>query len=122
MTRVRFDHEIRPAHKMMVGWIILGTLVISCATQLKSPPGQLFCAIATQGGGQIVAKVVEAQASTAGPTVGALAILATDMSQAFVQSSCQSAAAAVGGLGGVPVSPPADPASAPPVAIVRPTS
>jgi hypothetical protein len=72
--------------------------------------GQLFCAIDTAGGGQIVAGIIDADASAAGgPAAGEVAVLATNLAQATVQSYCQKAAQAVGGVSGVPVSPPTAP-------------
>lgn len=80
------------------------------ATALQSQAGQLFCAIDTAGGGQIVAGVIDADATAAGgATAGEVAVLATNLAQATVQNYCQKAAQAVGGVSGVPVSPPATP-------------
>lgn len=75
-------------------------------TALSSPLGQLFCGIATASG-PIVAGMIEGNVSgSAAP----IAIIATDKTQAYVAATCAAA-------GGVPVSPPANPAAAPQVAV-----
>ena len=56
------------------------------------------------------AGVIDADATAAaGATAGEVAVLATNLAQATVQNYCQKAAQAVGGVSGVPVSPPATP-------------
>ena len=54
-----------------------------------------------------MAGVIDADATAAGgATAGEVAVLATNLAQATVQNYCQKAAQAVGGVSGVPVSPP----------------
>jgi len=74
---------------------------------LSSPAGQLFCAIDTGGGGQIIAGLINADATAQLGPAGPVVVLATNAAAAVVQSDCAAASAAVGGRGGVPVSPPA---------------
>ena len=75
--------------------------------------GQLFCAINTADG-PIVAGLIQAAAPLAGASAPAV-ILATGATEAFVKAACAAA-------GGIPVSPPTDPATAPQVAVVPPAS
>ena len=82
--------------------------------------GQLFCAVATKDG-PLVVGIIQAGATAAGVAIpGAaaaqpLVVLATGAAKAFVDATC----AAVGGL---PVSPPANAATAPQVAVVVPAA
>lgn len=80
-------------------------------TALSSPAGQLFCAVQTGGGGAVVVGLIDAEASAAIPTAAPIAIIATGAAKATVDADCAKA-------GGVPVSPPANPAAAPQVAVV----
>jgi hypothetical protein len=82
-------------------------------TALASPPGQLFCAIQTGGGGAVVVGLVNAAVSGAAPGAAPLAVIATGASKAFVDAACAAAK-------GIPVVPPANPAAAPQVAVVPP--
>jgi hypothetical protein len=82
---------------------------------LATPTGQLFCAVQTSGGGTIVAGLVDAEAATAGAAAGAAAVIATGAAKATVDTDCAAA-------GGVAVSPPANPAAAPTIAIVPPVA
>lgn len=77
---------------------------------LKSPAGQVFCAIQTGGGGAIVVGLINAELSALAPVGAPVAVLATGASKAFVDGACAKA-------GGIPVSPPADPDAAPKVAV-----
>lgn len=76
-------------------------------TALASPAGQLFCAISTQSGPIVVGLIqAKAGASAAAP----LAVIATGQTASYVNDLCKQAH-------GVPVSPPANPAAAPQVAV-----
>lgn len=75
--------------------------------RLAAQAGQLYCAVRTVTG-PVVVGLINAEASAAG--YGSVAVLATGASKAAVDALCKSA-------GGVAVSPPADPASAPQVAV-----
>ena len=108
-----------------LGGMIAGALAVgitACATSsgqnvLETQPGQLFCAIETQGGGQIVAGIVQTAAAPAVGPAAPLVVLATNATDAFVRGACDQAAKNIGGKAGVPVSPPANPATVPPVAV-----
>jgi hypothetical protein len=112
-----------------------GLVLAACSTQqadkataaLGTPAGSLFCAIQGAGGGSIIVSLVNAAATSGAAAAGAsasaavpLAILATDQTKRFVDLAC--AAAAGPGKVGVPVTPPADPAAAPRIAIVPPAA
>ncbi len=103
--------------------ILLSLIAVTgCSTAkteaaLSSQPGQLFCAIATGGGDTIIAGLINAAASGAGPAAGAGAVIATGATAAVVQADCAQAAANVGAKSGVPVSPPAPTATVASVAI-----
>jgi hypothetical protein len=72
-----------------------------------SPTGQLFCKIQLDGGGTVVAGLVDAAATAAAPGAGPLVVLATGQTKAFVDEACAKAAQQVaGGVAGVPVPPP----------------
>lgn len=83
------------------------------AAQLATPQGQLFCAVQTQGGGTIVAGLVDATATTASQVAAPLVVIATGATKAFVDAAC-------GAAGGVAVAPPANSATAPQIAVVPP--
>ncbi|HTI81716.1 MAG TPA: hypothetical protein VL614_14810 [Acetobacteraceae bacterium] len=87
----------------------------SITSALSSPAGQLFCAIQTNGGGTAVVGLLDAQASAAAPTLAPVAIIATGAAKAQVDADCAAA-----GTGGIAVSPPANPATVPQIAIVPP--
>jgi hypothetical protein len=82
-------------------------------TALQSMPGQLFCGIQTGGGGALVVGLVNAEVAAAAPGAAPIAVIATGATRAFVDQACARA-------GGIPVSPPANPAAAPQVAVVVP--
>jgi hypothetical protein len=82
----------------------------------KTTPGQLFCALQAEGG-VYVAGLIDAQATNLSPTGGQVAIIATGLAKARVDADCALAGAGVGGSG-IAVSPPADPATAPQVAVI----
>jgi hypothetical protein len=84
------------------------------ATSPVAQAGQLFCAVQTGGGGAVVVALIDAAASGAAPGGGQVAVIATNMGKAYVDEACA-------GAGGIPVSPPANPAAAPVVAVVVPT-
>jgi hypothetical protein len=85
------------------------------ATSPVAQAGQLFCAVQTGGGGgAVVVALIDAAASGAAPGGGQVAVIATNMGKAYVDAACA-------GAGGIPVSPPANPAAAPVVAVVVPT-
>jgi hypothetical protein len=89
----------------------------STGTSAASPvaqAGQLFCAVQTGGGGAVVVALIDAAASGAAPGSGQVAVIATNMGKAYVDAACA-------GAGGIPVSPPANAAAAPVVAVVVPT-
>lgn len=110
--------------KLLMGFAV-AALLAGCSnaqeasvTQAAATPiGQLFCAIQTGGGGAIVAGIVDAAAAAIPPPAGAaaapLAVIATGMAKAQVDAICAAA-------GGIAVSPPANPATAPTVAVVVP--
>lgn len=80
----------------------------------STPAGQLFCAVQLAGGGTVVVGLIDAQASAVSPAAAPVAILATGVAKSVVDSYCAKA-------GGVAVSPPADPAAAPKIAVVTAT-
>lgn len=84
--------------------------------------GQLFCAIQTNGGGMIVAGLIDAWASAQLGPAAPIAVIATGASKADVDALCAQAAKNTGGTGGIPVSPPANPAAAPMVAVTAPVA
>jgi len=86
-------------------------------TALQSTPGQLFCTLPLAGGSQIIAGLIDAEASAASPTLGQVAIIATGAADKGVQDECNQAAKNVGAVAGIPVSPPANIGAAVPVAI-----
>src|SRR5271170_7148265 len=91
------------------GLMVLGLAACSqsqLTSAATSPTGQLFCAIQTQGGGAIVAGMVQAEAGALAPGAAPLVILATGAAKATVDGICAAA-------GGIAVSPPANPAAAP---------
>jgi hypothetical protein len=74
---------------------------------IASPTGQLFCKIQLDGGGTVVAGLVDAAATAAAPGAGPLVVVATGQTKAFVDEACAKAAQQVaGGVTGVPVPPP----------------
>jgi hypothetical protein len=115
-------NNIRRATSYGLSTLLFGALALwlaGCAssqisTALASPSGQLFCAIETEGGGTIVAGLIDA-ASSAVPGATPIAVLATNAGQTAVNADCAKA-------GGMPVSPPAMPSAAPLVAIASPAS
>ena len=96
---------------LLVGAALLsGCAADKISTALASPPGQLFCAIQTGGGGTIVAGLINAEVTQAAPDAAPIAVLATGATKSAVDKACAAA-------GGIPVSPPANPAAAPQIAI-----
>lgn len=92
-------------------------------TALSSAPGQLFCTIQTTGGGSFIAALVAVALGSAAPGAAPLAVIATNAGKAAVDTDCANAAANVpGAVSGVPVSPPANPATVATLAIVTPAS
>jgi hypothetical protein len=105
--------------------LVAALLAAGCSVErinadLSTPEGQLFCAINTAGGGTIVAAVVDGAAAGV-PGAEPAAVIATGMTQSFVQQACLAAARATGGVSAIPVVPPANAAAAPRVAAVPPT-
>lgn len=86
-------------------------------TALSSPAGQLFCAVQTAGGGTVVVGLVDAEASALAPSAAPIAIIATGAAKTTVDADCASAGKSAGGTG-IAVSPPANPAAAPQIAVV----
>jgi hypothetical protein len=89
-----------------------------------SNPGQLFCALQTEGGGTIVAALVDATVA-ANPSTAAfssLAVLATGATKQFVDAACAQAAVNTNSKAGVAVSPPilSPTVAVPVIAIVPP--
>ncbi len=76
---------------------------------LASPAGQLFCSIQLNGGGSVLVGVIDAAATASAPGAAPVAVLATNMGKAFVDSACTQAAQSVTASTGVgiAVSPPA---------------
>lgn len=107
----------------VVSLVFTGLVVASCGTSgtaaLQSQPGQLFCAIQTNGGGSILAGVIDAEATAASPAAAPIAILATNATKVFVDNACTQAAANTGAVSAIPASPPANPAAAPTVAVKK---
>jgi hypothetical protein len=108
---------------LFIAPLLLTLLLYGCAASqraavsaAKSPPGQLFCALQSEGG-VYVAGLIDAEASGLSPTGSAVAVLATGLTKARVDADCALAGTSVGGSG-IAVSPPADPASAPQVAVL----
>jgi hypothetical protein len=99
---------MKPALLAMLA--LAGCTAAQLQSAAKSPAGQLFCAIQTAGGGAIVVGLINAEASAVVPAAAPVAILATNVSKAFVDSACAAA-------GGIAVSPPVNPAAAPQVAV-----
>ena len=99
--------------------ILAGALALAAcsAAQIQnaatSPAGQLFCAVQTGGGGAIVVGIIDAEASAVVPGAAPVAVIATNAAKSYVDNACAAA-------GGIPVSPPANPAAAPSVAVVVP--
>jgi hypothetical protein len=101
---------------LILASVLLGLGACSSAqlqTAASTPTGQLFCAVQTNGGGALVVAAIDAQASALAPAAAPVAVIATGATKAFVDSVCAKA-------GGIPVSPPANPAAAPSVAVVVP--
>ena len=80
-------------------------------TALATPQGQLFCAVQVNGGGAVVVALIDAEASAATPSAAPIAVIATGLAKAVVDADCAAA-------GGIAVSPPANPAAAPKLAVV----
>lgn len=92
-------------------------------TALSSAPGQLFCTIQMSGGGSFIAALTATAATGAAPAAGPLIVIATNAGKAAVDADCAKAAANIAGAtSGVPVSPPANPATAANVTIMAPAS
>ncbi len=100
--------------------VLAGCTTAAVTADLATPAGQLFCALDAAGGGTFVAAVVQ---SAAAPLPGAqpVSVLVTGATQAFVQQACSAAARSTGAIAGIPVSPPANPGSAPRVAAILPS-
>jgi hypothetical protein len=75
----------------------------------------MFCAVQTSGGGAVVVGLINAAVAGAAATAEPLAVIATGASKQFVDAACAAAK-------GIPVSPSANPATAPQVAIVPPVT
>lgn len=112
------------------GWTVVGGTALAALTMAVAlmladcgsaggDAGQLFCALQTAGGGTIVAGLVDAAASAEAPTLAPIAIVATNATQTFVNNACTQAAVNTGAVAAVPVSPPASPATAPTIAVVK---
>lgn len=77
-------------------------------TAAATPAGALFCSIQLNGGGSMLATIVDAEASAAAPVSAPVAVLVTGMTKAYVDDACTRAAANIAGAtSGVAVSPPA---------------
>lgn len=96
------------------------TGIVSCTQQqndkvvaaMQTKPGQLFCAIQKFGGGTVVVALIDAAATSSLGAAAPLAVMATDRTKQQVDADCDQAAKNVGGVTGIPVSPPATPSSA----------
>jgi hypothetical protein len=93
----------------------LGAMTAACSPAainqvgeaFESPKGQLFCKIQLDGGGTLVAGLVDAAATAAAPGASPLVVVATGQTKAFVDEACAKAALQVAhGVTGVPVPPP----------------
>lgn len=103
----------------------------ACSLPANAPPvvtnaanaaGQLFCAIQVNGGGTIVAGLIDAYASARLGPAAPIAVIATGATKADVDALCMQAAANTGAVAAVPVSPPANPSAAPVVAVKVPAA
>lgn len=104
----------------MVGLQACTAVQQQTAKAVASPSGQLFCALATSGGGQTVVGVIEAATGASAGAAAPVAVMAENATKAFVLEACSAAAASAGALAGLPVSPPAQ--AVPQVAIKLPTA
>ncbi len=95
---------------LCVLFALAGCTSAQLQTAASTPAGQLFCAVQTAGGGSIVVGLIDAEASSLAPAAAPVAILATNATKILVDRACAAA-------GGIAVSPPANPASAPQVAV-----
>jgi hypothetical protein len=111
----RTTRVTRFAKATMALSISLGAMTAACSptattkvdAAITSPTGQLFCKIQLDGGGTVVAGLVDAAATAAAPGAGPLVVVATGQTKAFVDEACAKAAQQVaGGVTGVPVPPP----------------
>jgi hypothetical protein len=116
-----------PAAPAALVALLAGALSLSACTaadQAKllaaasTPEGQLFCYVHLNGGGEMVAGLLDAEGSAGAG--GPIAVLATGMAKAEVDAICAQAAKQAGGDAGVAVSPPLVPAGAPLVAVTVP--
>lgn len=108
-------------------FFILGGLIASCSqqqiAQLQTPPGQLFCQLATPSGAIIAPIVVQKASANGGAASGALAVIVTNALAADVASACTQAALNAGAASGTPVPPPTSaPAAAVPVVLPNNTT
>jgi hypothetical protein len=140
MTHHRVPFRAAAPVALALGGLLALSFLIGCTqakvdTALNSPYGRLFCAFETNGHAQIVGALIATSAqAAAGPVAGSMAsqvvIMATNAGSAYVQKACAQAAANIGALAGVPISPPApgvpvatvavDPAKLPPPAAPPP--
>lgn len=100
---------------LLIGLIGAGCTTAEQASATKlaaTQAGQLFCAVEANGGGTVVVGIIDA-ASSAVPGAAPIVALATGAAKADVDATCAAA-------GGVAVSPPVNPASAPQVAVKLP--
>jgi hypothetical protein len=127
MTHHRVPFRAATPVALALGGLLALSFLIGCTQAkvdgaLNSPAGQLFCAFETSGRAQIVGGLIAtgAQAAAgpvAGPIAGQAVIYATNAGAAYVKAACAQAAANIGALAGVPVSPPVNVAAVPLVAV-----
>ena len=85
---------------------LLASLGACSTSQLASPVGQVFCAIQTQGGGQIVVGLVDATATAETGAAAPIVAVGAAATQTALNAQCAKAAAvvpsAIGSTGAVP--------------------
>ena len=102
--------------------LLAGTLAACTTAQMQqaaqTPAGQLFCAFQMAGGGTVIGGIVNGAAAGANAGLGAVAVVATGATAAFVNDQCaQAARGLTGAVSATPVPPPANPAAVPQVAV-----
>ncbi len=118
-------HNLRACFVVVLG--AAGLVSCTAAQQaelvavLSTPPGQLFCALEKNGATTVVG-LIDAEASALVPGSTPVAVLATGALKATVDAECAAAAVSAGAASGIAVSPPANPAAVPQLAIITPAA
>ena len=112
---------------MLRTFLAAALLLAGCSAVQDAPlaaaaaaSGQLFCALALDGGATATVALITAVAPAINGPAAPTAILAANATSEFVQAACRAAAAATGAKAGIPVAPPAQ--TVPTVAIVPPAT